>query len=308
MVAFCVSAAAVSAASPFAPGTLKVQTSTGQTTGDTPWHYNAYMPITSAPSPVLVFVTGWGGLVPMRYYHSAAEMWAAKGITTVGLWRIDGPAPVKNGASLVQAIDYLQRNMSPQGTTLDWDTLLLGGHSAGNHVWCDYLLHACSTAVKGVVMIDPVDGYDPFGIVQNFCTATDAKLNYTVPAVMVSTGLDPVPGPEGVACAPEEMSNMRYYNAWAGPVWAVNATQYGHLDIGDEMIDFFGKAICASDSLNHKLFKQQVAGVVAAFVDVVKGNASSQSVMTDASVMPVNSTAFHTLNGAALPFTGGCRY
>lgn len=36
-------------------------------------------------------------------------------------------------------------------------------------------------------------------------------------------------------CAPEDMSNDRFSDAWRGPVWQINATYYGHMDIGKKM-------------------------------------------------------------------------
>ena len=40
-------------------------------------------------------------------------------------------------------------------------------------------------------------------------------------------------GPAGIACAPEELSGRRFFDAMTGPTWYVNATLYGHADLMD---------------------------------------------------------------------------
>lgn len=37
----------------------------------------------------------------------------------------------------------------------------------------------------------------------------------------------------GLACAPEELSGKRFFDAMTGPTWYVNATAYGHIDLMD---------------------------------------------------------------------------
>lgn len=34
-------------------------------------------------------------------------------------------------------------------------------------------------------------------------------------------------------CAPENLSNRRFFDALAGPTWMLNATDFGHLDMLD---------------------------------------------------------------------------
>ena len=52
---------------------------------------------------------------------------------------------------------------------------------------------------------------------------------------MLMAGLDSVPG--GLAgdltppCVPEDLGNMRFYDAMPAKTWLVNATSYGHGDV-----------------------------------------------------------------------------
>ena len=109
-----------------------------------------------------------------------------------------------------------------------------------------------------MILIDPVDGNSPIpeNVTMSVITPGE-KVNFTVPALQLVTGFDPVPGllncsptelknsikqvssmnwntdAVGVACAPEELSGRRYFDAFNGPSWYVNATAYGHLDLID---------------------------------------------------------------------------
>merc|ERR1712217_212782 len=53
---------------------------------------------------------------------------------------------------------------------------------------------------------------------------------------MGDNGLDPRGGLGGVSCAPLALGSPRWYNAWAGPIWHVNATAYGHVDCLDDAV------------------------------------------------------------------------
>ena len=106
-------------------------------------------------------------------------------------------------------------------------------------------------------LLSPVDGADPYGIVDETCISPPKKLNFQVPALIVSGGLDSQPGlGDGLgglwpACAPEDLSNersvfphqlsdqscdacLRFYNALTGPTVWVNTTDYGHIDCLDD--------------------------------------------------------------------------
>ena len=63
----------------------------------------------------------------------------------------------------------------------------------------------------------------------------------------VMAGLDSVPG--GLAgdltppCVPEELGNMRFYDAMPAKTWLVNATAYGH---GDVINEFYYEGLVVS--------------------------------------------------------------
>eukprot|EP01062_Namystynia_karyoxenos_P038297 TRINITY_DN2778_c0_g1_i3.p2 TRINITY_DN2778_c0_g1~~TRINITY_DN2778_c0_g1_i3.p2 ORF type:complete len:307 (+),score=113.29 TRINITY_DN2778_c0_g1_i3:81-1001(+) len=291
-------------ADPFAPGTYKVAVTEGKTADK--WNYNVWSPDASGSFPVMVFVTGGGGIAPGSTYSNMSASVAAKGVVFIALSRIAMPAPKKDAKLLAAAIPWLQQNLKLAATP-NWDQLTLSGHSAGNHVFCDYLQSQCGIA-KAAVMMDPVDGYDPFGIIKNYCITPGQKVKFTTPALLLRTGLDPVVKVM-VACAPEELSNQRFYDAWAGPVWEANATGYGHLDLNDPPVSTLGGIMCASDKLPKEPYHLQVAGLVHAFLQMVfAGDAAQESVLLQAGSMPVHTLAQHDYNGHKAPFRAGCTH
>ena len=64
---------------------------------------------------------------------------------------------------------------------------------------------------------------------------------------MLMAGLDSVPG--GLAgdltppCVPEDLGNMRFYDAMPAKTWLVNATDYGH---GDVINEFYYEGLVVS--------------------------------------------------------------
>ena len=51
--------------------------------------------------------------------------------------------------------------------------------------------------VKGMSMLSPVDGVDPYGLVQEYCINPGEKLNFETPTLIMTSGLDGVPGKFG---------------------------------------------------------------------------------------------------------------
>ena len=123
------------------------------------------------------------------------------------------------------------------GMHIDNDDVFLMGHSSGAHVIVEYFKHHCNKA-KGQILFSPVDGFDPFGLVDLFAITPGEYLNYEVPTLVIMAGLDNQPGFNigqlVPACAPDDLSNTRFYNAMPGNTWFVNATAYGHGDCLDE--------------------------------------------------------------------------
>lgn len=106
-------------------------------------------------------------------------------------------------------------------------------------------------------------------------------VNFTVPALEIVAGYDTVPSSKyklndissitiitqltwitdvtGYACAPEDLTGKRFYDAMRGPTWYVNATAYGHGDFLDPTFEYIIE-VCTIhksllDFLNHASFR-----------------------------------------------------
>lgn len=80
------------------------------------------------------------------------------------------------------------------------------GHSAAGHVTTEYLNDTCGD-FKVQILLDAVDGVDPFGIKKDFIITPGKYLPYAIPVLVLATELDPVSfGPEP-PCAPTNLSN-----------------------------------------------------------------------------------------------------
>ena len=69
-------------------------------------------------------------------------------------------------------------------------------HSAGSHVVVSYMEGFCEeeTSVKSLVLMSPVDGADPYGIVDDYCITPGQRVNFTIPALVLTAGLDATKG------------------------------------------------------------------------------------------------------------------
>jgi len=283
----------------------------GKCGDDSKWHYDLYSPETAGSVPTMLYVTGGGGVAPGYSYSDLAEAMADKGMAVIVLSRPAAPAPKKDAELEKKALAWLEENVPTMGlkATANFDELIVSGHSAGNHVFCEFLKTDCGgSKAKAAVMMDPVDGYDPVGIIKNYCTTPGEKLPFDIPALLLRTGLDPVVK-LGVACAPDRISNQRFFDAWAGPIWMVNATKYGHLDVNNEGVEKAGGLMCKTDNEPKDIYHEHVAGLVDAFVSVVfKGSETAESLLNDVSTMKVDAEAQKDYNGHSAPFTAGCTH
>jgi pimeloyl-ACP methyl ester carboxylesterase len=67
--------------------------------------------------------------------------------------------------------------------------MVLMGHSAGGHIVTQYLNNTCRF-VKGLILLDAVDGMDPFGIIKIYITHPPQMLPFVTPSLVIATGFD----------------------------------------------------------------------------------------------------------------------
>ena len=255
---------------------------------DGKWHLSVTFPTTPASTqvfPILLFVTGLAGQNAVSAYSTVLNHTASHGVVVVGVdqkntatinytnfaMTLEGVLEFVGNGSLAEQL--VENNVSGIANT---SRIVFGGHSAGNHILVRHLTSfGCGSDsgnmdAAGMVMIDPVDGADPFGIQNRFVIHPPALVNFIMPALHIRTGLDPKAAMPGMpACAPKKISNARFYNAWRGPIWQMNAVDMGHMDVQNEGgAGSMGRVICAHNpkATAREQYRMTVAGATAAFV------------------------------------------
>jgi hypothetical protein len=200
------------------------------------------------------------------------------------------------------AAGHLQEALKDAGVSAvaDLERVAVMGQSAGNHVVGQGLTDGCSLA-KAAVMIDPVDGFDPFGIIQaqNLITPGE-KLKFTIPSLLLDNELDPK-GKNLLfpACAPAKLGAPRWFDAVAGPVWNVNASSYGHVDCLNDLIIAAGGFVCPTNrKTDKKAYRKHLADTVALFLDgVLNGHTDKFNLLEDATNFDITVTVRSDLKG-----------
>jgi len=270
-------------------------------------HYSA--PDDAGTYPVIFFVTGFSGLAPGFTYSSFVKDVSSKGYIVVSLDHIKLPNYPAQGQAFNGVMEWAKAgNLLPAlkeakiNAVPDLEHVAVMGQSAGNHVVGQGLSDGCSLA-KAQIMIDPVDGFDPFGKVHSQDLITPGqKLNYTTPTLLLDNELDPKKlNRLFPACAPAELGANRWFDAAAGPVFNVNASKYGHIDCLDDLFIAAGKLICPTDkSTDKKAYKSHLADSIYIFLTgLFQGEADNFDKMEDPTSFGVDVTLRQDLKGMA---------
>jgi len=257
--------------------------------------------------PVIYFLGGLGGIIPGIAYDTVMKRIASYGYIVMDPWiLISNPNDNYQGEWLATVQEWVEENLEEKlhgdgfngEMHMDNDNVFLMGHSAGSHVIVEYLKHHCNK-VKGQILFSPVDGFDPFGLVDMFAITPGEYLNYETPGLVIMTGLDNTPGSHIIggltpACAPDDLSNTRFYNAMPGNTWLVNATVYGHGDCLDELYYDAMTLIhfCGTDKNQDRItYRDFVAGEIVSFLKaILTGDCDQLKYIEDPATMTVDAT------------------
>jgi len=148
--------------------------------------------------PLVLFVSGFSGLAPVFTYRKFVSALTEKGYIVVGMDHVKLPNYPAQGQAFNNIMEWVAAgNLTAElvkakiSATPDLSRVAVMGQSAGNHVVGQGLTDGCSIA-KAQVMIDPVDGFDPFGMVHSEDLITPGeKLSYSIPTLLLDNELDP---------------------------------------------------------------------------------------------------------------------
>jgi len=283
---------------------------------------DVWAPTAAGSFPLLYFLGGLGSMIPGVAYSKVMKRVASHGYIVMDPWAIlVNPIHNYEAGWLVDVQTWVEEHLEERlhkdgfnsGLHLDFEKVVLMGHSAGSHVIVEYLKHHCNK-VKGQIIFSGVDGFDPFGLVDLFAITPGQYLNYAVPTLVMMAGLDNTPGTNIIgeltpACAPDDLSNMRFYNAMPGATWMVNATAFGHGDCLDEFYYDVMQAIhfCGTDKTQDRVsYRTYVAGEVISFLAaILDGNCEALQNIEDPDLMPVDTIAFKKADVTGEPWECG---
>lgn len=115
-----------------------------------------------------------------------------------------------------KVIDWLNENLQlvlnnrAPGVIADiQNRFILMSHSAAGHVTTEYLNSTCGN-VKLQILLDAVDGADPFGFKKDYIITPGKYLPYATPVLVLATELDDHSNLKfDPPCAPYNLSNLR---------------------------------------------------------------------------------------------------
>lgn len=151
------------------------------------------------------------------------------------------------------------------------------------------------------MLLDPVDGADPMGMIPEYCITPGEPLNFALPTLHLAAGFDPVPGFSGLACAPDQLSNERFWLALRPDAhrWSINATDYAHMDFLDpEYWEMTGDFCGRNDLIGEQdlfTYREFVGGLITTFLRALteENCETYTTLLEDTSTMSINATSRH---------------
>ncbi|XP_042876466.1 chlorophyllase-1-like [Penaeus japonicus] len=257
----------------------------------------------------MYFLDGFAMGTPAPAYSQVLSHVASHGIIVTAPWAMAMATPEQKLPSLTTTMSWVKEHLADkmveQGVSeevvVDFETLFGAGHSAGAHVLVALLKAEGCGDFKAMVLLDPVDGADPMGIIQEYCITPGELLNFGLPTLHLAAGFDGVAGFSGMACAPEDLSNERFWDALhpAAHRWSINATDYAHMDFLDlEYQQMSGNFCGCNDLLSEQeldTYRQFVGGLVTTFLKAVTEENCEMytAFLEDTSTMSINATSRH---------------
>lgn len=206
-----------------------------------------------------VFLSGLDGIAPGSLYVDFSTKLVKENSLILIIFEIIKPPklPDKEEKIFAKSIEWTLINLENLFNSKETPALIknrvfpinedvcLMGHSASGHTVVSYLNETCGS-ITSLVLFDPVDGYDPFGFIKKFITHPPDQLPFAIPTLIIRSEFDPIPKSTVLpACAPDSLSNERFYNSLHGPTWMLNFTHYGHGDFLDNFaVKYIVSTIC----------------------------------------------------------------
>jgi hypothetical protein len=282
--------------------------------------------------PIFYFFTAFAGKIPAPMYKNYFDHIASHGILVIGMDNKDAQMKPNFQVDLANNVlatmqwlqdGNLQNLLISNGISSvpNFDKIQIGGHSAGGHTVTQLIKSGCS-GVTSIVLVDPVDGLSPFVFfkkISEFSSVVHppARVPFEIPLLHLENLMDPLSPfpayPQYPPCAPQAMANDRFFDAWRGPAWQINATFWGHMDIvnaGDQgVINKLFDVVCAGNkTASNAEYISLTAGATVAFNRMLySGDDAWRVYLEDPSLMPTEVILKQNSHGFAPPYVPFCQ-
>jgi hypothetical protein len=281
--------------------------------------------------PIFYFFTAFAGKVPAPMYKNYFDHIASHGILVIGMDNKDAQMKPNFQVDLANNVLHtmqwledgnLQNLLISNGISSvpDFSKVMLGGHSAGGHTVTQLIKSGCS-GVTSLVLVDPVDGLSPWGLFKKISEYSSvihppAKVSFEIPLLHLDNLMDPLSPfpdlPQYPPCAPQALANDRFFDAWRGPAWQINATFWGHMDIVNagevgainKLFDLF---CVGNTTASNTEYVSLTAGATVAFNRMLySGDDAWRVYLEDPSLMPTEVTLKQKAHGFSPPYVPFC--
>lgn len=179
---------AILIALPFSSAGGTVHWTVGNIIIDDPTIYfglDIFSPTTPDSYPMIIFLTGLNGIAPMTAYTELLTTVAEQNIIVIALSKIGNIKPEKVAVHVGHFLDWVikpddgaarlfSEQKAVQGVIPNTTRLGFLSHSSAAHPLGQYLNGTCGP-IKLIVMMNPVDGIDPWGRIDDFVTRKDKR-------------------------------------------------------------------------------------------------------------------------------------
>ena len=265
------------------PGELSVEVISLSDDG-APVEMDIYTPSECGRYPVVMFQHGFTASI--KGYETIMTQLASHGFVVVvpqmypPFDGIAAPTPEEEAALGVDIIRWLEKNLQ-EVVPVNADMRLLGlaGHSRGGQIAYRMALEV-PRKIRALAGVDPVDGLEIFGQTP----VISGPLTFRIPTYILGTGLGPILVGGFLACAPEEVGPLHFYEANPSPSWLITATENGHADMLDEE-DF--APVCPGGEDRDGMRALTGGSLAAFFSGTLQKNDDALTVLSDVALAPV---------------------
>lgn len=144
-----------------------------------------YSPTTPGSYPVLIYLSGLSGVIPATFYTIMLTTIAEQNVIVIAISKIENIIPEKIAPHIGHFFDWIIKpddgaarlfaeHEAVQGVTPNMTLLGALTHSSAGHAVGQYLNGTCGP-VKLLIMMNPVDGVDAKGKIDDFITRKKMK-------------------------------------------------------------------------------------------------------------------------------------